>query len=561
MLNGFVSDYEDVALLAEKTFAMANGYSDDDMHRPIIGIANSFSDMVPGHNNLRKIADHVKYGIYRAGGTPSEFGVIAVCDGVVGSRPGALYSLPSRDLIADSVELQARAHKFDGIVLLASCDKIVPGMLMAAARLDIPAIFVAGGCMSTAPAYGDRKRSDPTSLAEGIGTYYAGKVTLDELNNLAYTCAPTCGSCQFFGTANSMCSFAEALGMSLTGSALIPAVYHERTRAALHSGEKIVEMVLKGITARKVITKESIENAIITMIAVGGSTNSVIHACALAHELNIPADEILDMFDRNSNKVPVVAKCYPSSLDWDAEDFYKAGGIAASMREVKQYLHNDCMTVTGKTMGENLDEYINPYPANPEIIKTADDPFSRMGGLAIMRGNLAPDSGVSKPSAIPKACWHFTGPAVCFDGEDEAADAIRENKIKDGDVVVIRYEGPKGGPGMREMALLLKMMYGQGLIETTAMVTDGRFSGTSNGCFVGHVSPEAAAGGPIALVKDGDMITIDVEKRLVQLEVSDEELARRKAEWHYEPKKVDGYLRRYAEQVSSASEGAIINKV
>lgn len=557
MIKQFISAYDDISLIEAKTLMEGNGYSSDDLRRPVIGIANSFNETVPGHNNLRKVAEHVKYGIYRAGGTPTEFGVIAVCDGVCNGRYGMHYSLPSRDAIADSVEIEAQAHHLDGIVLIASCDKIVPGMLMAAARLDIPAIFVNGGCMSSAPAYGDRKRSDPTSVTEAAGAYYQGKVTAEELENLSIICTPTSGSCQFFGTANSMCSFAEALGMSLTGTALIPAVYHERTRAALRTGEKIVEMVLKGVTARQIITKESIENAIMTMIAVGGSTNCVLHACALAHELDIPASEVLDMFDRFAN-IPVVAKCYPSSLEWDVEDFYKAGGIARSMQQIRRYLHTDCMTVTGKTLGENLDEYRNPYPDNPEIIKTADEPFSRMGGLAILRGNLAPETAVSKPAAMAEECWHFTGKAVCFDSEEECTQAIRESKIKDGDVVVVRYEGPKGGPGMREMCNPHKMLYGQGLSKTTALVTDGRFSGTNNGCFVGHVSPEAAAGGPIALVHDGDLITIDVIKKELTLHVSDEELARRRAEWHYEPKPLKGYLKRYAAMARSAAEGGVL---
>ncbi len=545
-------------MLTNKVLWKGCGYSDDDLDRPIIGIANSFNDMVPGHTNLRQLAEQVKHGIYRAGGTPAEFGVIACCDGVATGHIGNNYALPSRDNIADSIEIEAKAHKLDGLVLLGSCDKIVPGMLMAAARLDIPAIFVAGGCMAGGAPFAHQTKSNTTTITEATGMYQAGKATYEELQNLTTVSCPTCGSCQFMGTANTMCCEAEALGMSLTGSALIPAFYNERLRSAFKSGEKIVELVKRGITSRQIMTMDAIRNAIRILMAVGGSTNAVIHTCALAYELGMDPAAIMDEFEMISDQIPHIAKISPASVVYDSEDLYKAGGIPEVMKVIKDSLDLDVMTVTGKTLGENLESYKNPYAPNPEIIRPLDNPHSTLGGLAIMRGNLAPDTGVAKPAAIAEEARVFTGTAVCFDSEEACTEAISQRKIKAGDVVVIRYEGPKGGPGMREMYQPLKLLYGQGLNKTTAVVTDGRFSGTNNGCFVGHVSPEAAAGGPIALVRDGDKITIDVYKKELTLHVSEEELEKRRSAWTYEPKPASGYLRRYSKLAASADKGGVL---
>lgn len=536
--------------------------SDDDLGRPVIGIANSFNEMVAGHKNLREVAQYVKYGVYRAGGTPLEFGTIACCDGIAEAHEGMRYILPSRDLIADSVEVQARAHKLDGLVLLASCDKIVPGMMMAAARLDIPCIIIHGGCMLSGPAFREHTHVDATFVAEAQGMMDVGKIDEAQFMDLLDTCLPSYGSCQFYGTANTMCCMSEAMGLALPGSSAIPAAYTARLQAALKTGETIVQMVRDGISARSVITAESIENAIIYAIATGGSTNAVIHCCALANELHIPAQNILGAFQRYADTVPQIVKIYPAARQYDMVDFYRAGGVQAVMKELHGFLHNSCMTVNGKTVEQNYQGYHNPYPANPDMIRTVSDPHSSIGGLAIMYGNLAPGSGVSKPSAIPDELKAFTGKAVCFDSEEDCVAAIRALKIKPGDVIVIRYEGPKGGPGMREMFLALKLLNGQGLGQSTALVTDGRFSGTNNGCFVGHISPEAAEGGPIALVHDGDEITIDVIRRDIHLHVSDEEMERRKAKWVHTPRAgVDGYLARYANVVSSAAQGGVLQNI
>ena len=545
-------------MMTNKTLWKAAGLSDDDLDRPIIGIANSFNEMVPGHTNLRRVAEQVKNGVYRGGGTPVEFGVIACCDGVATGHIGNNYVLPSRDNIADSIEIQARAHKLDGLVLLGSCDKIVPGMLMAAARLDIPCIFVAGGCTPGGAPFAHKTKSDSTTITEALGLWQTGKCTKEDIQNLITVSCPTCGSCQFMGTANTMCCQAEALGLSLTGSALIPAPYNERYRDALRSGEKIVELVKRGITSRKIMTKEALINSIKVLMAVGGSTNAVIHTCAIAYELGFPAEEIMEAFDRISDEIPHIAKVSPASNTYDCEDLYKAGGIPEVMKVIRDHLDLSVMTVTGRTMGENIDAYVNMYAPNPEIIRPLDNPHSTLGGLAIMRGNLAPDTGVAKPAAIAEEARNFTGTAICFDSEEDCTEAVRNQKIKPGHVVVIRYEGPKGGPGMREMYQPLKMLYGQGLNKTTALITDGRFSGTNNGCFVGHISPEAAAGGPIAFVEDGDQITINVYTKELTLHVSDEELARRKENWHYEPKKLTGYLARYAKLAKSADQGGVL---
>jgi dihydroxy-acid dehydratase len=539
-------------------FYKANGYCDDDLNRPIIGIANSFNEIVPGHSNLRQVADFVKKGIYRAGGTAVEFGTIACCDGVANGHIGNFYTLPSRDVIAFTIEIMAKAHKLDGIVLLGSCDKIVPGMLMGAVRANIPAIFLPGGPMMSGTAFREKSKADMSTVAEAYGMHQVGKITRDELKNLSEICAPTCGSCQFYGTANTMCCTAEALGMVLTGGAAIPAVYAERMRFAQRSGEKIVELVQKQILPTDIITPKAIRNAIRYVMASGGSTNAVIHICAIGHLLGISSEDIMKEFDKQSELIPHIARINPASNDWDMEDFYKAGGVPRVMEHLKEHLDGDALTVTAATMAENIEAYTYLYSANDEMVRTLDNPHSTLGGLAIMRGNLAPNTGVAKPAAIAEEVRQFTGTAICFDSEEESIQALEEKKIKPGHVVVIRYEGPKGGPGMREMAVTMKMMHGQGLAKTAALITDGRFSGTNNGCFVGHISPEAAEGGPIALVKDGDKITIDVINKELTLHVSEEELSIRRAQWKYEPKDLKGYLSLYSRLASSADKGGVL---
>ena len=546
------------SMISCRTLYKASGFSDDDFSRPVIGICDSFTDIVPGHKNLRQLSEQVKYGVYRAGGTAVEFGCIAVCDGVCTTHDGSRYSLPSREIVADGIEIMARAHRLDGLVLVGSCDKTVPGMLMAAARLDIPCVFLAGGCMLGGPSFGGKRKSDSTSSEEAYGMYQAGKVSRETVLELTDSCCPTIGSCQHMATANSMCCMAEAMGMSLPGSAAIPAVYNDRTRAALETGQTIVEMVRQGLTARDIITAESIRNAIMVLMATGGSTNCVIHTCAIAHEIGIEAKTVMGWFEKYGTTVPLICRINPASRDFDAQDFYHAGGIPEVQRQLRSILYNDCMTVTGHTCGENAAACRSLYPRNPEVITTLDKPFSTLAGLAIMHGNLAPDTAVAKPAAIAPEVRRFEGTAICFAGEDEANEAIGRQLVKPGHVVVVRYAGPKGAPGMPEMFKPMKLLYGQGLNKCTALITDGRFSGTNNGCFVGHISPEAASGGPIALIEDGDRILIDVVERRLELLVSEEELERRRAAWTYTPAPVEGYLARYARDAKSADQGGIL---
>ncbi len=546
-------------MLSCRTLYKANGYSEDDFSRPVIGICDSFTDVVPGHKNLRMLSEEVKHGVYRAGGTPVEFGCIAVCDGVCTTHDGSRYSLPSREIVADSIEIMARAHRMDGLVLVGSCDKTVPGMLMAAARLDIPCVFLAGGCMLGGPAFGAKKKSDSTCVTEAQGMEQAGKITHAQLLDISDASCPTIGSCQHMATANSMCCMAEALGMSVPGSAAIPAVYNDRVRAAFRSGETVVNMVKNGLTSRDILTPEAIRNAIMVLMATGGSTNCVIHTCAIANEIGIPADQVMAWFEEYGQTIPLIARINPASNMYDAEDFYHAGGIPEVVKQMKSVLYTNCLTVTGKTILEDAEGYRNLYGENPEVITSMDKPFSTLAGLAIMHGNLAPNTAVAKPAAISEEVRKFEGEAICFNGEDEANHAIAQRLVKPGHVVVIRYAGPKGAPGMPEMFKPMKLLYGQGLNKCTALVTDGRFSGTNNGCFVGHVSPEAAAGGPLALVEDGDKIRIDVVERRIELLVSDEELERRRAKWTYTPPAVDGYLKRYADKARSADQGGILD--
>lgn len=556
-----VGKFRDLDLISHATIIQANGYSYEDLKKPIIAIANSFNDLIPGHKNLRELAQQVKNGIYAAGGIPAEFGCIAVCDAISDNHIGAKYTLPSRDLIADSVELQVRAHAYDGLVILGSCDKIVPGLIMGALRTDIPMIFVNEGPMISSPSFGNKIKTNTTTISEGLGMYYGGSLAKDELLSLSNNCALSCGSCQFLGTANTMCSLAEAMGLCLPGSSLIPAVYNERTRAAFRSGQQIVDLVNKNITIRQIVDLEALKNAIAVLMATGGSTNAIIHLSAIANELSINSDTMVDLYEEYFDKVPLIVKVNPASDEFDVQDFYFNGGVPEVMARLGANINRGVLTCTGQSLEENLRD-LRPVKVNENVIRTMDNPFLKFGGVSIMRGNIAPETGVAKPAAIHESAHLFKGKAVCFDGEEAAIEAIKAKKIKDGDVLVIRYEGPKGGPGMREMYLTLKLLNGQGLSRTTAVITDGRFSGTNNGCFVGHISPEAAAGGPIALLEDGDPIIIDIKNKEVNAQISQEEFDRRRAkkEPYKSPDLLPGMMRRYVNNVSSAIQGAILDK-
>ena len=532
------------------------GFTTDDLKRPIIGIANAWSECVPGHFNLRQVAQRVKDGIYRAGGTPIEFGVIGGCDGMGQGHDGMHYILPSRELIANSIESMAQINLFDGLVLLGSCDKIVPGMLMAAARLDIPCIFLPGGPMEGGVVF-DGRQADQTSSTEAYGMLSAGKITEAEYVALEDTACPGCGSCSYLGTANTMCALAEAMGMTLPDGGLAPATSAARMMKAEETGVKIMELVEKNITSRKIITNGSIRNAIKACLAMSGSTNAVMHLTAIAHEAELDI-KVLDEFDSLSRTTPQIAKMNPS-CKYNVIDFYHDGGVPRLMERMQSILETGEMTVTGHTVAENIATHKYPYPATGLVVRTMEDPFGFSGGVAVLRGNLAPDTGITKPGAFDKSLHHFEGEAICFDSEEEAEEAILSGKVHEGHVVVIRYEGPKGGPGMREMFKAMKYLYGRGLALSTALITDGRFSGTNNGCFVGHISPEAAEGGPIAIVHDGDKIVIDVESRSLELKVPQEEIEARLKAWKRpEPKFKKGWLGLYCKIAASGSEGAIL---
>ena len=532
----------------------AMGFDDVTMSRPVIGIANSYSELVPGSISLRSLAESVKRGISEAGGMAVEFGVIGACDGLAQGHDGMHYILPSRDLIANDVETMVQAHQLDGIVLLGSCDKIVPGLLMAAARLDIPAIFLPGGPMLGGACFDDRA-SDLTSVSEAIGMLKVGKIGQGRLDELEESCGPGCGSCSFYGTANTMCCLAEAMGMSLPGAALIPAVYAERTRCAVRTGRRIVDMVHENLTATRIITSEALFNAARVLNATGGSTNGILHLYAIAAEIGIDCEEMTAMFDQVGRETPLIVKVNPASA-FNMEDFYAAGGIPEVMRTLLPLLRPVALTVTGQPVVENLSQS-RPAPAGQQVIRPLDRPYMDFGGVAILHGNLSPEGCITKPSAIVPEMHCFSGRARCFDGEEAANEAILAGMVQPGDVVVIRYEGPKGGPGMREMYNAMKFLYGMGLARTTALITDGRFSGTNNGCFVGHISPEAVEGGPIALIEDGDAITIDIPARELTLHVDDETLARRRLGWvRPQPKVTRGWLALYSRLATSASQGA-----
>jgi dihydroxy-acid dehydratase len=528
------------------------GYSDYDLDRPLIGIANSWNRIVPGHYNLNLVSDYVKQGIRQAGGTPIEFGVIAACDGIAQGHDGMHYILPTRDLIANDIEMMIEAHRLDAVVLLGSCDKIVPGMLMAAARLDLPAIMVVGGPMEGGCEF-DQRAADVTSLTEGLGMLKIGKVDEAAYRALEDCAAPACGSCSFLGTANTMCCVAEAMGMCLPGSATIPATHAGRLRAAQESGRQILELLRNGITAHAIINQKGIENAIRLSTAIGGSTNVALHIPAIGYEAD--CEIRMDHFEELCRSTPYIARMNPAAAP-NVPDFHTAGGVPAVMKEILPILHGDAMTVTGRTLAENI---AHAEIRDSRIIKTMADPWSQEGGLAVLRGNLAPNTAITKPAAIAPEMHEFTGNAHCFDSEEAATRAILNGEVQAGEVLVIRYEGPKGGPGMREMYTAMKLLYGRGLALKTALVTDGRFSGTNNGCFVGHISPEAAEGGPIAIVQDGDVISIDIPDRKLHLHISDEEIKTRLAQWQRpKPKFSKGYLALYARLAESADKGAII---
>jgi dihydroxy-acid dehydratase len=528
------------------------GYSDYDLDRPLIGIANSWNRVVPGHYNLNHVSEYVQQGIRQAGGTPVEFGVIAACDGIAQGHEGMHYILPTRDLIANDIELMVQAHQLDAVVLLGSCDKIVPAMLMAAARLDLPAILVVGGPMEGGCRF-DGRSSDITSLTEGLGMLKTGKIEEAEFMELEDCAGPTCGSCSFLGTANTMCCMAEAMGLCLPGSATIPATFAERLRAAQDSGRQIVALLNRGITARQILNRKGIENGIRISTAIGGSTNAALHIPAIGYEAD--CDISMDLFEEICRNTPHIARMNPAAPP-NVPDFHHAGGVPAVMKELLPLLHGDALTVTGKTVADNV---AAARSLNPDIIRTMADPWSKGGGLAILRGNLAPNTAITKPAAIHPDMQTFTGKAHCFDSEEQADKAILEGQVKEGEVIVIRYEGPKGGPGMREMYKAMKLLYGRGLALKTALVTDGRFSGTNNGCFVGHISPEAAEGGPLAIVQNGDTITIDIPHRELKLHLSDKEIQNRLVNWQRpEPKFKKGYLALYARLAESADKGAII---
>ena len=531
----------------------ALGLTEEEMDKPLIGIVSSYNEIVPGHMNLDKIVEAVKMGVALAGGVPREFPAIAVCDGIAMGHIGMKYSLVTRDLIADSTEAMALAHQFDALVMVPNCDKNVPGLLMAAARINIPTIFVSGGPMLAGRVHG--KKTSLSSMFEAVGSYSAGKIDEEEVRYYENHACPTCGSCSGMYTANSMNCLTEVLGMGLRGNGTIPAVYSERIKLAKHAGMQIMELLKKDIRPRDIITKESMMNALTMDMALGCSTNSMLHLPAIAHEIGF--DFNIKFANEISEKTPNLCHLAPAGPTY-MEDLNEAGGIYAVMKEISKLnlLNLDCMTVTGKTVGENIKDAVN---FDPEVIRTIENPYSKTGGLAVLSGNLAPDGSVVKRSAVVPEMMEHSGPARVFDCEEDAIEAIKGGKIVAGDVVVIRYEGPKGGPGMREMLNPTSAIAGMGLGSTVALITDGRFSGASRGASIGHVSPEAAVGGPIALVEEGDIIEINIPEYKINLKISDEEMAKRKSKWqHREPKVTSGYLARYAAMVTSGDRGAIL---
>ena len=531
----------------------ALGLTKEEMDRPLVGIVSSYNEIVPGHMNLDKIVDAVKQGVAMAGGTPIVFPAIAVCDGIAMGHIGMKYSLVTRDLIADSTEAMALAHQFDALVMVPNCDKNVPGLLMAAARINVPTIFVSGGPMLAGHVKGEKRSL--SSMFEAVGANAAGTMSDEDLCEFENKVCPTCGSCSGMYTANSMNCLTEVLGMGLGGNGTIPAVYSARIRLAKQAGMKVMELLEKNIRPRDIMTEKAILNALTVDMALGCSTNSMLHLPAIAHEIGM--DFEIDFANGISEKTPNLCHLAPAGPTY-MEDLNEAGGVYAVMAELnkKNLLHTDCMTVTGRTVGENIEGAVN---RNPEVIRPIDNPYTPTGGLAVLKGNLAPDGSVVKRSAVVEEMLVHEGPARVFECEEDAIDAIKGGKIVAGDVVVIRYEGPKGGPGMREMLNPTSAIAGMGLGSSVALITDGRFSGASRGASIGHVSPEAAVGGPIALVEEGDLIRIDIPGLKLELAVPDEELKKRREKWQpREPKVTTGYLARYASMVTSGNRGAIL---
>ena len=538
---------------AHRSLYHALGLTDEEIARPLVGIVSSYNEIVPGHMNLDKIVDAVKMGVAMAGGTPIVFPAIAVCDGIAMGHIGMKYSLVTRDLIADSTEAMALAHGFDALVMVPNCDKNVPGLLMAAARLNIPTTFVSGGPMLAGHVNG--ARTSLSSMFEAQGKYSAGNMTEEEVEDYARRVCPTCGSCSGMYTANSMNCLTEALGMGLRGNGTIPAVYSRRLELAKHAGMAVMEMLKRDIRPRDIMTQEAFENALTVDMALGCSTNSMLHLPAIAHECGI--DINLDIANAMSMKTPNLCHLAPAGRTY-MEQLDEAGGVYAVMHELSELglIHTDCMTVTGKTVGENIADAKN---LDPEVIRPVDNPYSPTGGIAVLRGNLAPDGSVVKRSAVLSEMQVHEGPARVFDCEEDAQNAINAGKINPGDVVVIRYEGPKGGPGMREMLNPTSAIMGQGLGNSVALITDGRFSGATRGACIGHVSPEAASGGPIGVVEKGDIISIDIPNYTIELKIPQEELDRRMAAFTPKTKELSGYLKRYAALVSSGATGAVLN--
>ncbi|MCR5792452.1 MAG: dihydroxy-acid dehydratase [Lachnospiraceae bacterium] len=537
----------------QRSLFNALGLTKEELERPLVGIVSSYNEIVPGHMNIDKIVEAVKMGVAMAGGTPIVFPAIAVCDGIAMGHVGMKYSLVTRDLIADSTECMATAHAFDALVMVPNCDKNVPGLLMAAARVNVPTVFVSGGPMLAGHVQGHK--TSLSSMFEAVGAHAAGKMTEEEVDDYVCHACPTCGSCSGMYTANSMNCLTEALGMGLPGNGTIPAVYSDRLKLAKHAGMQVMEMYRKNIRPRDIMTKDAILNALTVDMALGCSTNSMLHLPAIAHEVGFDFD--ITFANEINEKTPNLCHLAPAGPTY-MEDLNEAGGVRAVMAELAEagLLNLDCMTVTGKTVKENVEGAIN---RNPEVIRPLDNPYSAKGGLAVLTGNLAPDGSVVKQSAVVPEMMVHEGPARVFDCEEDAIAAIKGGKIVDGDVVVIRYEGPKGGPGMREMLNPTSAIAGMGLGSTVALITDGRFSGASRGASIGHVSPEAAVGGPIALVEEGDIIKINIPDKTINLDISEEEMQARKAKWQpREPKVTTGYLARYASMVTSGNRGAIL---
>ena len=542
-----------MATAPQRSLFNALGITKEELEKPLVGIVSSYNEIVPGHMNIDKIVDAVKMGVAMAGGTPIVFPAIAVCDGIAMGHTGMKYSLVTRDLICDSTECMALAHQFDALVMVPYCDKNVPGLLMAAARLNIPTVFVSGGPMLAGHVNG--QRTSLSSMFEAVGSYAAGTMTEEQVDDYVCHACPTCGSCSGMYTANSMNCLTEAIGMGLQGNGTIPAVYSDRIKLAKHAGMKVMELYEKNICPRDILTPEAFENALTVDMALGCSTNTMLHLPAIAHEAGVELN--LDMANAISAKTPNLCHLAPAGHTY-MEQLNEAGGIYAVMNELnkKGLLHTDLITATGKTVGENIAGCEN---RDPEVIRPIDNPYSETGGIAVLRGNIAPDSGVVKRSAVVPEMLVHEGPARVFECEEDAIAAIRGGKIVEGDVVVIRYEGPKGGPGMREMLNPTSAIAGMGLGSSVALITDGRFSGASRGASIGHISPEAAVGGPIALIEEGDIIAIDIPANTINVKVSDEELAARREKWTpREPKVKTGYLARYASMVTSADKGAIL---